>query len=967
MMDARKSPHRAGVVRVVLFLLAALATTRNTVAVSVGSFSELKLSVGSGTRAIEITAPEILFDHQLEVRHTGTVLQIASGIGATLSGGHQGRLFFRHQTRLFFLHNGSKLSLRGVDLVGGVASGTCLECPFGGAIFVSVGGELTLRSARVMDNTADLGGAIYAIGSIVTATDCTINSNYASSWGGAIYADGESTVTATDCIMTSNSGHLGSGAIHARGDSTVVVTDCAMISNSGVVGGAVYANHNSTVTAMNCTMTSNSARWGGVVYAGRDSTFTAIDCTMTSNSASWGGAIYATGHSNVTATDCTMTSNFADIGGGGAVGAGGDSTVVVTDCTMTSNSAAWGGAVYAVSAPTVTATDCTMTSNSASLGGAVYAAGDSTVTATDCTMTSNFADLGGGEVVVGYNSSHEVVATLAHCVLTLNSASSGGAALFVRKSGFVDLLNSVFQSNGRHGDGTGIVNLHGQVQCDVNFGCLPICTVCRDEEMPSLSPKTVPPTLSPTRPPPRVRVTPALTKYFAIEVVAIIMLICIITAVGQSCRNTNRSWDEGSMGDANPLLMGLEVEIGIVTATHSSDQLLGDAPESGSVELTTRSAVMKSFEVSPAPVFVVARNTMRVVVWSPGMNMAAPMIVSPVGRLVSELPFVNHTDGYRLHRALLRSFDNLGENDETRVFMLHLHAQGMHVLLEMVATHIFVAESEPIIVLTGRQVDSDLAGLMACESAVAPSEINEEGDVVGESGAGTARDDDDSQLSATFREMIYDDTMSTSNISSLTMSSSNITSLALPTLISSRPSRSEAASPLTVYAEARDVIHHSRSTGFPAGDTAGGSRTVSTGLPVHLSTGLPVYCRPAGQRSMTPHSWDSDNSSLRALLGQTRMAGEMQARPALSMFLADARTSRKQRRSIARRSVAYRNALTKLCVLGRFLRIARECASLRVLFVEGPAVVPCLAIPADVRSAVTEFTWIGGWWAAALH
>ena len=141
-------PHRAAVVRVVLFLVAALAMTpRNTVAVSVGSFSELELSVGSGDRAIEITAPNVLFDYQLEVRQTGTPLHIASGIGATLSGGG-------HQTRLFFLHNGSKLSLRGVDLVGGVASGTCLECPHGGAIFLSVGSELTLRSILVMDNTA---------------------------------------------------------------------------------------------------------------------------------------------------------------------------------------------------------------------------------------------------------------------------------------------------------------------------------------------------------------------------------------------------------------------------------------------------------------------------------------------------------------------------------------------------------------------------------------------------------------------------------------------------------------------------------------------------------------------------------------------------------------------------------------------------------------------------------------------
>ena len=413
------------------------------------------------------------------------------------------------------------------------------------------------------------------------------------------------------------------------------------------------------------------------------------------------------------------------------------------------------------------------------------------------------------------------------------------------------------------------------------------------------------------------------------------------------------------MVEQNSLLMGISA------ANHSSDQLLDDAPElSGSVELTVGfSAVLKSYEVSPAPVFVVARNSMRVVLWSPGMAMSAPMIVSPVGLLVSELPFVNPTDGNRLHRALVRSFDNLGENDETRIVMLHLHARGMHVLLEMVATHIFAAESEPMIVLTGRQVDPDLAGLMACESAVAPSEINEEDDAVGESGAGTTRDGDDIQRSAS-GEMIDHDTMSASNISSLTMSASNISSQTLP-LVFPRPSRSEAASPQAVYAEARDVIDRSRSTGSSAGDSAGGSRTASAELSLHQSTGLPVYHRPAGRRLMTPPSSDSDNSSFRALLFTILPAGEVQARPALSNFLADTRISRKQRRRTARQSVAFRNALTKLYALGRFLRIARECASLRVLFVEGPAVVPCLAIPADVRPVVAEYTWIGWLWAAA--
>jgi len=58
------------------------------------------------------------------------------------------------------------------------------------------------------------------------------------------------------------------------------------------------------------------------------------------------------------------------------------------------------------------------------------------------------------------------------------------------KEGMLDLLHSTFQSNfaiTNSTDGTGIVNMGGEVRCDT-LGCLPVCTAC-------LSP---PPTLQPT-------------------------------------------------------------------------------------------------------------------------------------------------------------------------------------------------------------------------------------------------------------------------------------------------------------------------------------------------------------------------------------------------------------------------------------------------------------------------------------
>ena len=110
------------------------------------------------------------------------------------------------------------------------------------------------------------------------------------------------------------------------------------------------------------------------------------------------------------------------------------------------------------------------------------------------------------------------------------------------------------------------------------------------------------------------------------------------------------------------------------------------------------------------------------------MAAAASTLVSPVGGLLSDLPFVNKSDGYRLHNHLGAIFES--PIDQPKTFMLHFVTQKRPgtVLLEMVAD-VFISETdESIIVLTGREVaDSGLAGLIACD-AVSESnhDVNED-------------------------------------------------------------------------------------------------------------------------------------------------------------------------------------------------------------------------------------------------
>ena len=209
---------------------------------------------------------EIQFQHQLDVREGASVsIKSADRSRMTLSG--------QRFTRLFFLRNGSKMSLRDLDLVRGAVTTDpdgvdCYDC--GGAIFVSPGSELLLVSVRVSANRASLGGAIYVQSSTVIASDCTFHSNSAlDGGGGAVFAGSNSTITAIDCTMTLNSANRGRG-------------------------GAVAAVHGSIVTAIDCTTTSNRARRGGTFSAEIESTITATNCSMVSNSAiSGGGAVTA--------------------------------------------------------------------------------------------------------------------------------------------------------------------------------------------------------------------------------------------------------------------------------------------------------------------------------------------------------------------------------------------------------------------------------------------------------------------------------------------------------------------------------------------------------------------------------------------------------------------------------------------------------------------------------------------------
>ena len=299
--------------------------------------------------------------------------------------------------------------------------------------------------------------------------------------------------------------------------------------------------------------------------------------------------------------------------------------------------------------------------------------------------------------------------------------------MLLHKSGIVDLLHSTFQANfdaNSSTNGTGIVNLGGEVLCDSlsgpharDIGCFPVCTAC-------VSP---PPTPQPTT----VEILPSpqptgkrnnFGVWFSLAFGLGLALALLMVGVLGLWRR--RMFCFGVISNCRTIDLQAEENLPNQPFLRPDDATVGSSAEPRSIELVTRPVIMKSYENSPAAVFVVALKTMRITLWSPGMSIAVPTLVHPEGWLLSSLPFVNESDGYLLHRALGRIFEAPDEHDERHTFVLHLVCQNKEVLIEMVATHVTVAESDPIIVMTGRIVDNHLAGLMSRKSAVATSEIS---------------------------------------------------------------------------------------------------------------------------------------------------------------------------------------------------------------------------------------------------
>lgn len=358
---------------------------------------------------------------------------------------------------------------------------------FGGAIFNSVNGNLSLTDSSFSGNTATKsGGAIYTSGEAVIE-NTSFQSNTATSVGGAVF--NQKNLALTNSSFTENTAAQG-GALFNYTGATATISNSIFSNNaaSTYAGGAINNSNGTLIVQNNTVFENNSALlYGGALAA--DGTVTIEDSSFTNNSvsgdgtnagqggailqflnktnpgilnvknttfqsnkatseSSTGGAVDIYGQANfdnVTFTGNTVEASSA-VSGGGAAHVGAESQVAFNNSTFTENTASYGGAIRTRdatiagnSAAKLDITNSTFSKNTANYdGGAFYnnfynstAKGDAAYTSGN-TFTQNSAQNGGAIYNSGTADAYSNVASLyvADSTFTNNTASGNGGAIY---------------------------------------------------------------------------------------------------------------------------------------------------------------------------------------------------------------------------------------------------------------------------------------------------------------------------------------------------------------------------------------------------------------------------------------------------------------------------------------------------------------------------------------------------------
>lgn len=287
----------------------------------------------------------------------------------------------------------------------------------GGGVFMGNSGRIVMSNGTITKNSN--AGIAIASSASMTITGGTISSN-TSGFGGGIIVD-EATLDFSNALVKDNTASSGGGGLNCNSNSTCTLKSGTFENNSASSGGAIHIS-SAVVNLQGVTLKNNRATGGdggaAVVWSG---TLHMSSGTISGNVASSsGGGISYLDSSKGTISGGTISSNTSSggAGGGGIIVADG-SNVMITNINITGNTATWGGGIALAGnagVPTLTFKGGTVQNNTA------------TGNAGGIDINNGILNLQGGNVINNKCNTADNVGGIAVCCNGKYNYSSGNVS-----------------------------------------------------------------------------------------------------------------------------------------------------------------------------------------------------------------------------------------------------------------------------------------------------------------------------------------------------------------------------------------------------------------------------------------------------------------------------------------------------------------------------------------------------------
>lgn len=393
-----------------------------------GGSSTINVPAGLYKLTIAATAANDPTNGDLDINNNANVTIVGAGSGSTTLDGN-------NLDRLFSVQQGASLTLSGMTLRRGYTNGTSTGSGYGGAIYtdggLTIGNSSTGTSGDVVfssnasQSRGEFGGAIYAdTDSSVSLTGASFENNGADLYGGAIFDNSNQLLTINKSDFSGNQAtDDDGGAIAGDGSAGMNVTDSTFTANVSPDGGAIawtlafdfarpQAVAGTAVSVSHSTFDGNSANSEGGAIADylSGSLSLTYDRFVNNASASGGGALYLDSSQNPSYTvnhDLFSGNNSGDDYGGAIAWYAGSLESIGS--TYVHNQTVYGddgGALVADSGGSLTLVNDTISRNGVGDGdgGAIYVETSTPASLINDTIVGNNAYLGEGGGIYGASS-----------------------------------------------------------------------------------------------------------------------------------------------------------------------------------------------------------------------------------------------------------------------------------------------------------------------------------------------------------------------------------------------------------------------------------------------------------------------------------------------------------------------------------------------------------------------------------